>query len=51
MKYLLRLNEYVEDAIARPRIDKMLSTPMSVEMLLKKIADRYNSLISKSSSE
>jgi hypothetical protein len=51
MKHLLRLNEYVEDAIARPQIDKMLSTPMSVEMFLKKIADRYNSLISKSSSE
>ena len=51
MKHLLRLNEYVQDTLARPKMDKVLSTPMSAEMILKKIADRYNKLISKSTSE
>lgn len=51
MKHLLKLNEYVQDTLARPKLDKVLSTPMSAEMMLEKIAERYNKLISKSSSE
>lgn len=51
MKHLLKLNEYVQDVLAKPKMDKLLQTPMSAEMMLKKIADRYNSLISKSTSE
>jgi len=51
MKHLLKLNEYVQDTLVRPKADRMLSTPMSAEMMLKKIAQRYNSLMSKSTSE
>src|SRR5210317_729618 len=51
MKHLLRLNEYVQDVLAKPKMDKLLQTPMSAEMMLKKIADRYNSLISRNTSE
>lgn len=51
MKHLLKLNEYVQDVLVKPKMDKILQTPMSAEMILKKIADRYNSLISKNTSE
>lgn len=51
MKHLLKLNEYVQDVLTRPMMNKVLSTPMSAEVMLKKIANRYNSLISKGLSE
>ncbi len=51
MKYLLKLNEYIQSTLVKPKMDKVLSTPMSAEMFLKKIANRYNDLISKKTSE
>lgn len=51
MKHLLKLNEYIQSAMVKPKMDKVLSTPMSVEMFLKRIANRFNDLISKQSLE
>ena len=50
MKHLLRLNEYVE-AMEKPMVKKALNTPMTAEMMLKKIAQRFNKLIGKKSNE
>lgn len=51
MKYLLKLNEYIQSSVVKPKMDRVLSTPMSAEMFLKKIANRFNDLISKQTSE
>ncbi len=51
MKHLLKLNEYVQEIIEKPLIKKAISTPMTVEMMLKRIAQRFNKLISKNSNE